>query len=358
MKPILPARRAALALALPLLVCAVPRAAEAPRPSADVLVTPAAPSALAPRALINGLAQAGTRLVAVGQRGHILYSDQGGAEWQQAKVPVSSDLLAAWFATPQQGWAVGHDGVVLHSADGGATWTLQLDGRRAAAALQAAYGGADADARLREEAQRNVEQGPDKPFLDVWFADERHGYVVGAFGLIFRTEDGGQHWQPWMHRTDNPRGLHLNAIRSQNGAVYIAGEQGLMLRAAQGSDRFAAVPMPYQGSWFGMVATPQSLLAFGLRGNAWRSTDAGASWQQVATNVQTGLTAGVALDAQHVVLVSQAGQVLSSADGGATFARVAGAKPGHAAAVQGDGKGGLVIGGARGLRQQSLQSPQ
>ena len=293
--------------------------------------------------------------MAVGQRGHILYTDQGGDGWRQAKVPVSSDLVAVWFATPQLGWAVGHDGVVLHSADGGASWSLQLDGRRAAAALQAAYSGAAADAQLRAEAQRNVAQGPDKPFLDVCFTDARHGYVVGAFGLIFRTEDGGQHWQPWMHRTDNPRGLHLNSIRAHHGTLFIAGEQGLMLRAAPGSEHFAAVPMPYQGSWFGMLATPQSLLAFGLRGNAWRSTDAGASWQQVATSVQTGLTAGVALDAQRLVLVSHAGQVLSSTDGGASFSRVAGAKPGHAAAVQGDGKGGLVIGGARGLRLQSLQ---
>ena len=32
-------------------------------------------------------------------------------------VPVSSDLVAVAFPTPQQGWAVGHDGVILASAD-------------------------------------------------------------------------------------------------------------------------------------------------------------------------------------------------------------------------------------------------
>ena len=42
------------------------------------------------------------------------------SSWQQADVPVSSDLVAVPFPTPTHGWAVGHDGVVLHSADAGA----------------------------------------------------------------------------------------------------------------------------------------------------------------------------------------------------------------------------------------------
>ena len=58
----------------------------------DVLDTPASISATAPRGLVNGLARAGARVVAVGQRGHVLYSDDGGRSWTQAQVPVSSDL--------------------------------------------------------------------------------------------------------------------------------------------------------------------------------------------------------------------------------------------------------------------------
>src|SRR6266581_7567932 len=91
----------------------------------DVLDTPAQESTLASKALLNGLASAGQRVVAVGQRGHIIYSDDAGKTWQQAKVPVSSDLVAVTFPTSEQGWAVGHDGVVLHSADAGKTWTKQ-----------------------------------------------------------------------------------------------------------------------------------------------------------------------------------------------------------------------------------------
>jgi len=95
----------------------------------DVLDTPAIQSARAPRTLFNGLARAGDRIVAAGQRGQILFSDDGGRNWTQAAVPLAADLVAVSFPTAKQGWAVGHGGVILHSADGGATWTRQFDGR-------------------------------------------------------------------------------------------------------------------------------------------------------------------------------------------------------------------------------------
>ena len=63
----------------------------------DVLDLPAQSSALAARSPLLGVAQAGQRLVTVGQRGHILYSDDAGQNWQQADVPVSSDLTAVQF---------------------------------------------------------------------------------------------------------------------------------------------------------------------------------------------------------------------------------------------------------------------
>lgn len=324
-------------------------------PAADVLATASMPTALAPRALVNGLAAAGARIVAVGQRGHILYSDDHGASWRQASVPVSSDLTAACFADAMHGWAVGHDGVVLHTADAGASWTLQMDGRTAARTMLDHYREDGADPRLHEEARRMAEQGPDKPFLDVWFADARHGYVAGAFGLLFATSDGGKSWQPMLHAADNPRGLHLNAIRKVGDTIYIAGEQGLLLRKTAGSAHFAAMPAPYQGSWFGVAGDGKSVLAFGLRGNAYRSSDNGSHWEKVETGVQSGLTAGAVLADGRMVLVSQAGQVLASSDGGASFQRLPGVKPGHSAAVIGDGKGGLLIGGARGLRQQEIK---
>ena len=97
-------------------------------------------------------------------------------------MPVSSDLTAVFFVDDKQGWAVGHDGVILHTADGGETWALQLDGRAAnellIAAMErkaAAEPASDDAKKLLAEAKRYKEQGADKPFLDVWFADAQNG---------------------------------------------------------------------------------------------------------------------------------------------------------------------------------------
>ena len=82
----------------------------------DVLDQPATASPLAAQRVLQASAVAGKRLVAAGARGHIVYSDDRGATWQQAKVPVSADLTALHFVDARQGWAVGHEGVVLHTA--------------------------------------------------------------------------------------------------------------------------------------------------------------------------------------------------------------------------------------------------
>ena len=125
---------------------------------------------------------------------------------------MSSDLTAVFFVDAKNGWAVGHDGVVLHSDDGGDSWQLQLDGRKANDLLLAAWKRkakaepASAEAKaLLAEAQRYKEQGADKPFLDVWFADAANGFVVGAYNLVFRTDDGGKTWEPWFDRTRQPQ---------------------------------------------------------------------------------------------------------------------------------------------------------
>lgn len=308
---------------------------------ADPLDTPAMPSTLAAHVLINGMTHAGTRLVAVGMRGHIVYSDDRGQSWIQARVPVSSDLVAVYFPSPSQGWAVGHDGIVLHSADGGVSWTRQLDGRSAAALL--AQPGAGAADVL-----------PDKPFLDVWFENEQRGFIVGAFNFIFRTEDGGKTWQPWQQRIDNPKGFHLNAISKVGSELFIVGEQGLILKLAADGSRFQAVSAPYKGSFFGVTGKAGVVLVYGLRGNAFRSADAGVNWEKVETGVQTGLTAGTVLDDGSVVLVSQAGQVLRSRDDGRSFLPLKQAKPGSASTAVAVNRDTLVIGGARGIRAQAL----
>lgn len=329
---------------------------------ADVMTTPASMSPLASKTLLNGLALAGKRIVAVGQRGHIVYSDDNGSSWQQAKVPVSSDLVAVSFPTPEQGWAVGHDGIVLHTADGGVNWATQLDGQRMGPLMmeqlraQAAKGelGSPGEAsKLLDEASRIAAEGAENPFLDVWFADAQHGFIVGAFNLVFQTSDGGQTWTSWFARTENPDRLHLYAVHGLGQDIYITGEQGLVLKLDRESGRFRAISTPYKGTYFGVVGTGPTVIVYGLRGNAYRSIDQGAHWTAIDTGIQEGITGATTFGTGGLALVSQAGNVLLSSDSGLHFApyRLTKPSPTSAVAVSGDV---IVTAGMLGVKAQAL----
>lgn len=343
-------------------VCALALASPSQAAFLDPLDVPAVQSKLAPRGIINGLAYAGKRMVAVGQRGHILYSDDAGQSWSQARVPVSTDLTAVFFASATRGWAVGHDGVVLTTTDAGGSWTKQLDGRTAGKLMQSYYTdntpqgmSPEQLAQLKADAARFAEEGPDKPFLDVWFENETTGYIVGLFNLIFKTEDGGKTWTPWFDRTDNPKLLHIYAIRSIGDELYLAGEQGMVLKLDKTAQRFKAKPVDYQGTFFGITGKAGSVIVYGLRGNAYRSADGGASWQKIETGISVGLTGATMTADGKILLVSQAGQVLASADDGRTFTRLKLERPIPAAAVLQAPGNVLVMGGMRGLQSQAIQ---
>ena len=315
----------------------------------DPLDQMAGSSPLAANNLLNGLGRAGERIIAVGQRGHILASGDAGKSWMQAKVPVTSDLVAVHFASAKKGWAVGHDGVILATTDGGDNWIRQFDGRAASRQMVDHY--ARSDAALAAEAQRFAEQGPDKPFLDVWFENENTGYVVGAFNLIFRTDDAGKSWQPWFDRTDNPNLFNLYAIRKIGDDVYIVGEQGLLMKLDRQSGRFRAIETPYKGSYFGVTGKHGVLIVHGLRGNVFRSTDSGASWTKIETGLQQAIASSAITDDGRILLATTGGVVLASTDDGASFRRLPLEQTMPAFAILAEGRDALVVAGQRGVRR-------
>ena len=326
----------------------------------DPLQSPARLHSGAAKGTLMTVAVAGSRLVAAGRNGVVVYSDDNGGSWIQAAVPVQSALVALSFPTPLEGWAVGHDGVVLASQDGGKTWCGRLNGKSVATLSEEYYRQAleknPADVQLdaaHKQAQRLVEDGPDKPFLDVWFSDSQHGYVIGAFGLILVTSDAGKTWLPLLHAIDNPSGFHLNSIRGSSQGVFIVGEQGLFLKLDPTSGRFKAMPFPYNGSLFGLVTDDARLFAYGLRGRLFRSHNAGASWESLDTGMTATINNGVYIPtAKRLALVTQGGDLLISDDDGQTFSRTACGM--QAFSVTATSAGVLIVSGANGVRSLSV----
>jgi photosystem II stability/assembly factor-like uncharacterized protein len=332
----------------------------APATFQSPLELPAVASSLAARSPMLAVAAAGRRLVAVGQRGHIVFSDDGGSTWRQASVPVGSDLVAVSFPSATRGWAVGHGGIVLHTADAGATWVKQLDGRQSAQiAIRYLESKAASDPAAEKLLKREKGLAGDsgtQPLMAVHFESETTGYVAGTFNRLFRTDDGGKTWTPWMDRVDNPNELHFYAVAGGPKGLYLAGEQGMVWRLGAEKGSFVARALPYQGSVFGLLSDGAgTLLAFGLRGSLYRSIDEGKSWERVSIGSQAGITSGAVLRGGAIVLATQAGEIVRSVDGGKTFARTKTARPMSYYGVMSADSGEVVLVGSEGVRVEAAR---
>lgn len=308
---------------------------------------------------LEATARAGKRIVVVGLRGMIVTSDDEGQTWKQSKVPVQSDLLAVQFPTDTDGWAVGHDGVVLHTADAGATWDKQIDGRAEEDLFKNFYAQPGVvDAKLLPDIKTTIESnfrsGPSLPFLDVWFEDAQRGYAVGSYGMFMATVDGGKSWEPWLHRIDNLQGLNLNAVRGIAGDVFIAGEQGLVYKLDRAKGYFKKTATGYAGSFFGIAGGPagDSMLAYGLRGVVFRSTDRGATWKQLPNPSDSTITAGVfTVDPPGFALANEVGEIFTTGMAAAGYERVAVDKPMPLTAILSLDRANLLIVGQDGVRR-------
>lgn len=287
----------------------------------DPLNVPAIPSLIAHKSLLLDITVVGDRYVAVGARGHIIFSDDEGRSWTQASVPTTTTLTAVYFANESTGWVVGHDAIVLKTQDGGETWVKQFDGfvanemvleaAKKGKALrekqldQASESGDDdliyeAESALEsatfalEDAEIDFEDRSTKPLLDLWFKDEKEGFVIGAYGMIFKTVNGGESWETWSSKVQNTERFHLNSIAQiDDKRLIIVGEAGTILTTKNSGNTWEKMESPYDGSFFGVVALTNNVqLAFGLRGNLIRSSDYGQSWEFIDTHTKQTLLGG------------------------------------------------------------------
>jgi len=336
------------------LMAALPGFAQTIDPATTPLDQPAHMTSLAASGLFTAMALAGDRLVAAGERGRIVWSDDGGQSWLQARTPTSVTLTNIRFVSPREGWAVGQMGVILHTLDGGQDWTLQYDGIRANQALVAAAkadlsaGGANPlDTSNLQAAQQFAGGGPSVPLLALLPLSSSQVIVAGAFGMAFSTADSGATWQPIFDQIPNPNGLHIYSIVQDGDAMYFAGEEGMLLR--QGADRrFTTLSTPFQGTFFGALITPgKALLLFGLQGTVLRSADAGRTWHQFQAIDGAGIDCGIVLRDGDILLGDEAGNLLLSHDDGNSFHAMSIGPPVTALAELPGG--GIIVAGPAGL---------
>jgi photosystem II stability/assembly factor-like uncharacterized protein len=212
-------------------------------------------------------AHAGTRVVAVGEHGVVLLSDDGGRTFRQAKqVPAAATLSAVYFVDSRHGWAVGQWGVILVTIDGGENWTLQRS-----------------------------DTSVDQPLFSVYFKDANHGWAVGLWSLLLATDDGGRNWH--VSRLPPPPGggkADRNLFKffaDRSGTLFIAGEQGTVLRSRDAGATWEYRQTGNKGSlWTGTAAADGSIFVGGLLGHLYRSHDSGDTWTAIDSGSSGSIT--------------------------------------------------------------------
>ncbi|WP_105259098.1 YCF48-related protein [Pseudoalteromonas sp. T1lg88] len=240
---------------------------------------PAYQAEQATHTLFTDITATAERVIAVGQHGTIVISDDA-QQWQQAQSPVDVLLTSVFFIDNNQGWACGHDATILNTQDGGQSWQVQ---------------------QFLPEL--------DKPCLDITFMDAQQGIAVGAYGMYFVTQDGGQSWQKrfldsllfaedrdYLNelKAEDPEGYesetasilpHFNRIATTSKGLYIVGEMGLIAHSSDGGQTWQREEEIYQGSFFDITEMADKLYVAGLRGNAFSYSEEDG-WQQLMANEQ------------------------------------------------------------------------
>lgn len=288
-KNLLVMRCARLALVLAGLVAALPAHAEL-----NPAVLPASgplPARTMLQLTLTDAARIGNRVVAVGDRGYIVWSDSNGENWERAQSPANLPMLTAvYFSDAKSGWAVGHDALILHSVDEGKTWTQAFSA-----------------------------PSEQKPLMDILFIDADRGFAVGAYGAFYETADGGKTWNP---RKIQDEDKHLNSIvKLGENRLLIVGEAGTVLKSDDAGKSWSKLASPYKGSFFGAIqAQDNAVLIFGLRGRIFRSRDAELkSWTQIDNPSTASIMGATRLPDGALVLAGLSGTVLVSRDNGQSF---------------------------------------
>ncbi|MDZ3992000.1 WD40/YVTN/BNR-like repeat-containing protein [Pseudomonas sp. Teo4] len=287
-----------------------------PRPEAVPADEPLRPD----RVQINALLDVGRRVLAVGERGSILLSDDQGGSWQQAQVqPQRQVALTALVALDEQRLlAVGHDGWILRSEDAGRQW---------------------------REVRYDTSLG--EPLLGVWAAGGERVLAYGSFGKFYQSDDAGLTWQPLALDIDS---AHLNGMDGgADGRRMLVGEQGLVLRSQDAGTHWQTLPAFYNGSLFGIVRlTANDWVTYGMRGHVFVSHDFGEHWRQVEIGNALPLYGHARLPGGGLVIVGAGSSVVRLDARGelASATRVAGRGTFTSAAMVGSR---LLLGGEQGV---------
>ncbi len=249
---------------------------------------------------------------AVGGRGVLLTTDDGGNVWRSRPRVVEDALRDVYFSDEQNGWLVCERSIydlktkdeprtyLLRTTDGGESWQkVNVIGK-------------DVDARL----------------VRALFTDNGRGWAFGEEGVLYTTRDGGESWERQRVPTQN---LLLGGwfLNSEQG--WLVGAGATLLQTADGGETWRTGTLvgfaPASGGNAGGAAlrvrfTAANFVdsrrgwAVGAEGRVFATRDGGRTWGQQTSNISADLYDVKFLDEFEGWAAGASGTLIHTTDGG------------------------------------------
>ncbi len=236
-------------------------------------------------------------LIAVGENGVIIYSDDAGTTWTRGTSGVSVQLSDVVAISETKAVAVGNDGVILRSTDGGATWTQITS------------------TGLTQSYDLNAVAMPSSSI----------GYAVGESGIGLKTTDGGVTWTEMTDLSDSTSQNLTNVMATSTTTLWVCGENGAIFKSTDGGSNWTG-----QSAW---VYEDLTSIRFSGSSTGWavganraflKTSDGGTTWtQETISNLASEETIyDVSFSGDDGILTSSAGKLLETDDGGDSWTSV------------------------------------
>lgn len=263
----------------------------------------------------------------VGRSGMVLVSADKGESWSATTVKFDEErptLYAVDVLDDGTIVAVGEFGVIARSQDHGKSWTkssytVELPKRAESAAPQGEASADACDALGASEAE-NEGAIEEARLTDLRFIDDTRGFIVGEFGLVLYTEDGGKTYARQRSCTDKL--LYGVAVIDAQRALAV-GAEGTVIETANGGLDWTAQKTGTEEHLFGVWADARRAIVLGAAGTiVVRSGD--GPFKVAPSDVHTWLVSAWLDDKGQGLIVGGRAYLLRTRDGGNTQQRIFG----------------------------------
>jgi|GEM_PF-2193993 len=265
--------------------------------------------------------------------GLISKTTDGGVTWTAQSSGILESLYSVYFTDTNTGWAVGDD-KILYTIDGGANWTVQtlLIPENSIIAKSVKFINDSTGFVVGDFGviYKTINTGTDwvsqinsvVPYNNTLngldFINDTTGLAVGILGSIIKTTDGGNNWIVKNSGIVVPL---YNVDMIDNFTGWITGGSGKIIKTTDGGNTWTEQPTGVTNTLYGLHFPADSSTGWvtGTSGRILKTTNGGINWTIQTSGVTASLRSAYFIDNDTGFIVGSNGKVLKTINGGTTW---------------------------------------